>query len=368
MADISNLNVQINQNQINQNQINTRTPQVIDGGGDIRAQLQTIRSGTLVEGQVLAQNADGSYTVRVNPQGAYTSQTLLARATLDLIVGERFRAVWDSSGSDKVPILRLSQGELSFLSKLPLADRELATALMSRGMPLSDEVLITIREAWRRMGSDPGQLSPLLELWGRDLPMTPANVQIIAWYMGLTSEYANGAWAKIRKELKERSRKGENPLDILGGLKEGEKGKAEIAQFLQAHSLLLRAPRGDVDPSLLVAPLWPVLDDMPHILARVFVGRTHHENDRKYWQVGFNVEGARLGFIGGDIESDGSSYILNLYAEELETCELMKHKRHVIRKELEDISLSLQYIGISRIDASEMRRRFSSGRGLDVTA
>ena len=50
--------------------------------------------------------------------------------SLSLIVGERFRAVWDASGD--VPVLRLSQSELSFLSQIPVRDRELATALLSR--------------------------------------------------------------------------------------------------------------------------------------------------------------------------------------------------------------------------------------------
>ncbi|MDR1979155.1 MAG: hypothetical protein LBQ42_10535 [Synergistaceae bacterium] len=374
MAQVSNLNVQINQNQINQNQVNQNqtspgAPQTV-ARGDLRPTLPGIRSGTLVEGQVLSRNADGNYTVRINAQGGQSPQTLLARATVELIVGEHFRAVWDSSGTDKIPVLRLSEGELSFLSKLPLADRELANALLSRGMPLSDEVLLSVREAWRRMGSGPEQLEPLLELWARDLPMTPGNVHILSWYMGLSGEAANSVWARIRKEMKERLRAGENPVDILRDLKENKESSKdpEIAKFLEGHSLLLRAPRGDVDPSFLGAPLWPVRDDMAHMLARVFVGRVREQNkrdNRGYWQMGFAVEGSRLGFIGGNVESDGRSYNLNLYAEQLATCELLKHKRHAIRKELEKIPLILQFIGVSRTVDDGLR--LLSGRGLDIT-
>ncbi|MDR1622174.1 MAG: hypothetical protein LBS00_07350 [Synergistaceae bacterium] len=370
MAQISNLNVQVNQNQVNQNQVGSSAAQGVVRG-DLRPALPGIRSGTLVEGQVLSQNADGNYTVRINPQGGQPAQTLLARATVDLIVGEHFRAVWDSSGADKIPVLRLSESELSFLSKLPLADRELANALLSHGMPLSDEVLLSVREAWRRMGSGPEQLGSLLELWARDLPMTPANVQILSWYMGLNGEAANSVWARIRKEMQERTRKGEDPVDILRDLKENGGKDPETAKFLEGHSLLLRAPRKDVDPSLLGAPLWPVRDDMAHILARVFVGRVREQNseldNRGYWQMGFAVEGARLGFVGGNVESDGRSYNLNLYAEQLATCELLKHKRHAIRKELEGIPLVLQFIGVSQTVDEGLRRQLLSGRGLDIT-
>ena len=361
MAQISNLNVQVNQNQVNAN-----TTQVTSEGrvAETRPPLAGIRSGTLVEGQVLSRSADGNYTVRINPQGGQPAQTLSARATVELIVGEHFRAVWDSSGADRIPVLRLSQSELSFLTKLPVADRELATALLSRGMPLSNEVLQTVREAWRRMGGRADQLGSLLELWGRDLPMTPGNTQILTWYMGLSGEMASSIWARIRKELKERSAKGENPVDILRSLKEGD---GEVPRFLQGHSLLLRSPREDVNPALLGAPIWPVQEDMPHLLARVFIGRVREENGKGYWQMGFGVEGSRLGFIGGDVESDGRSYNLNLYAEQLATCELLKHKRHVIRKELEGVALALQFIGISRTVGEGLRRQMMSGRGLDIT-
>lgn len=359
MAQISNLNVQINQNQINPNAAHTG-----ERVADIRTPLPGIRSGTLVEGQVLSQNSDGSYTVRIAAQAGQPAQTLLARATLDLIVGEHFRAVWDASGADKIPVLRLSQGELSFLSKLPAGDRELATALLARGMPLSDEALFPIREAWRRMGAKAEHLNSLTELWARDLPMTSGNVQILSWYTALGSEMANSLWARIRKELRERTRNGEKPVDILRSLKEGD---GEAAKFLQAHSLLLRAPREEVNPALLEAPLWPVREDMPHILAHVFTGRVREDEGRRYWQVGFSVEGSRLGFIGGDVESDGRSYNLNLSAVQPATCELLKHKRHAIRKELEGLPLALQFIGISRTIMGGLRRQFLAGRGLDIT-
>ncbi|MDR2522834.1 MAG: hypothetical protein LBC93_03935 [Synergistaceae bacterium] len=366
MTQVSNLNVQVNQNQVNQNLI------TVSEAPGLRAPLSGVRSGTLVEGQVLSKGENGEYSVRVQilngqfiPVGQ--SRVLLARATVDLIVGEHFRAVWDSGGPGKTPVLRLSQGELSFLSKLPLADRELAAALLSRGMPLSSEVMLAVRESWRRMGGLPEQLGPLLELWARDLPMTPGNVQILSWYMALNGEAANAIWGRMRKALKERSRKGENPVEVLRDLKEGgEDSDPEIARFLRGHSLLLRAPRGDADPALLGAPLWPVSNGEEGASAHVFVGRVHQQGGRDYWQMGFGLDGPRLGFIGGGVESDGRSYNLNLCAERPASCELLKRKRLAIRKELEGVPLALQFVGISQLEGGE-RKHLTSARGLDIT-
>jgi hypothetical protein len=362
MAQIADLNAQVNQNQIGQNQAapNTARPSAVPGSG---AHLR-LPTGTLVEGQVLSRNADGSYTVRLDAQGGSPAQTLSARATLELIVGERFRAVWESPGADKIPILRLSQDELSLLAKMPQGDRDLAGALLARGMPLSGEVLHAIREAWRRMGGKAEQMNPLLELWARGLPMTRENVQTLSWYMSLSGEAANEIWARIRKEMKElKERLNGNPADILREMMEGD---GETAKFLRGHSLLLRAPREEVNPTLLGAPLWPT-GDMAHILARVFVGRVREEEGRRYWQMGFSMEGSRLGLIGGDVESDGRSYNLNLYAEQPATCELLKQKRYAIHKELESVPLVLQFIGIARLVPDRLRRHFLSERGLDIT-
>ncbi|GHS97307.1 flagellar hook-length control protein FliK [Synergistales bacterium] len=360
MAEISNLNVQVNQNQ--RNPLDAGTIQSGQNAVQTGEQKpQGFRSGTLVEGRVLSKNADGTYNVRLDPQSGQPAQTLLARATINLLVGENFRAVWDSSG--EMPMLRLSQNELSLLTKMPVGDRELATSLLARGMPLSGEVIQAIRESWRRMGGKTEQLGSLLELWARDAPMTGENVQTISWYMSLTGADVNAIWSRIRAKLKERLRKGENPVDILADLKEGDE---EIALFLKGHSILLRSPRDDVNPALLGGPMWPN-DDPSRVMARVFVGIVREEGDRRYWQMGFTVEGARLGFIGGDVESDGRSYNLNLYAERDDTCNLLSHKRHAIRKELENVPLALQFIGISQAISGAMREQLLSGRGMDIT-
>ena len=365
MPEIGNLNVQVNQN-LNQNTVGANQAgagQVTAGtqAGQVQApRLPTIRTGTLVEGQVTGQNSDGTYSVRLDGQGM--PQELRARATLSLIVGERFRAVWDASGD--VPVLRLSQSELSFLSQIPVRDRELATALLSRGLSLSSEVLTAVKDAWRRMGSQDGQLSSLVELWARGLPMTAENAALLSEYAALDGNAATAMWQRIRKELKERTRKGEDPASALRGMKEGG---GDVARFLQAHSLLMRAPREEVDPALLAAPFWPLPEGAENMTARVFVGRSVEEDGQRYWQVGFGLAGSTLGNVGGIVESDGKGCNLNLNADRPETCRLFEARRRQIRAELNGSALPVQFIGISQRAVEGLRQYLLAGRGLDVT-
>ena len=368
MPEIGGLNVQVNQN-LNQSAVNANaggTGQVREGQAvqQVPQGLPRLRTGSLVEGQVLAQNNDGTYTVRIDVRGM--PQELRARATLSLIVGERFRAVWDASGGDGVPVLRLSQGELSFLSEISPRDRGLATALLSRGLSLSSEALAAVRDAWRRMGGQEGQLSSIVELWARGVPMTAENAALLSEYAALSGAEATELWDRIRKELKERSRKGENPLSALKSMKEGG---GDTARFLQAQSILMRAPWEEINPALLAAPYWPLpgggAGDMT---ARVFVGRSAEEDGQRYWQVGFGLDGSALGSVGGLVESDGRACNLNISAEREDTCELMESRRGEIRAALDGSALPVQFIGITRRGTVErLRSRLLEGRGLDVT-
>lgn len=371
MPAINNLNVQVDQGysqtqqgistNARQGQISTQ-PQ-IQQPSQIAARLAGIRTGMVVEGSVLSQNSDGTYLVRVDING--TAQELRARATISLIPGEHFRAVWDASGPDGVPVLRLSQGELSFLSQIPARDRELATALLARGLPLSNEVLTAIKDAWRRAGSNDFELSSFIELWARDVPMTTENVALLSQYAAMNGTEATEMWNRIRKELRERTGKGSDPVKALKSMKEGND---DVAKFLQAQSILMKSPRNEVNPALLAAPFWPIMDNASqNMTAKIYVGRSAEDEGQKYWQVGFGITGSVLGEVGGLVESDGKSCNLTLNAERPETCRLLERRRRDLRKELQGLEIPVTFIGISRRAVENERDVLLAGRGLDIT-
>ena len=364
-----NVNVDSGYNQAQQN-ITTSTGQgristqpQIQTPSQIAARLAGVRTGQVVEGSVLGQNQDGTYLVRVDVNGG--TQELRARATVSLIPGEHFRAVWDASGPDGVPVLRLSQGELSFLSQIPAKDRELATALLARGLPLSNEVLSAIKDAWRKAGGNEN-LSSFIELWARDVPMTLENASLLSQYAAMSGAEATEMWNKIRRELKERTKGGNDPVKILRSMKESTD---DIGRFLQAQSILMKSPRNDVNPALLAAPFWPLMDSpsQQNMTAKIYVGRSASGDGQRYWQVGFGITGATLGEVGGLVESDGKSCNLTLNAEKASTCKLIEKRRRELRRELLGVGIPVTFIGVALKAPDTAKDVLAAGRGLDIT-
>ena len=334
-------------------------PGKLDGLQSSRAVSHEFRNGTLVTGLVLGTSKNGGYLVQVQDASGF-SQKLTARATLPLIVGQNFRAIWDNTG--EIPILRLSENDFALLSKFGEGfERDVATALLARGMPVTSEMINLVRLAWRLAGEKTDNLTSVLELWARNLPMTPANIQIISWYLALGNKDISRTWNKVRKAFRERVKKGESPISALKNL---SKGEDDVATFLKAHSMLSKSLKHGIDASAMTAAAWAVGDDENPLLAKVWISSDRHGNktDRAWWQVSFEIEGETIGVTSGEVESDSLSYVVGLRAEDESTFQMLRFRRDALRKELEDVPMSLQYIGVNH----GKRTSKTANRSLDI--
>jgi hypothetical protein len=317
----------------------------LDGSQTFRALGQEFRNGTLVTGAVLSMGKNDSYLVQVQDSSGL-SQKLLARATLPLFIGQNFRAVWDNSG--EIPILRLSDDDFALLSKFGEGmERDIASALLARGMPVTSEMINLVRASWRLAGDKAETLSSVLELLARDLPMTPANIQIISWYLALERKRISNIWNRIRLAFKERVNKGESPMDALKSLLEGEE---DVAMFLRGHLMLSKSLKHGIDKSVMASAAWVIGDDENPLLAKIWVSsdRSMKEKNREWWQIGFEMEGYAISTVSGEVESDTLSYVVGLRTDEENIFQLLRLKRDALRKELQDVPMSLQYIGVNR--------------------
>jgi len=331
----------------------------LDGSQILRATGHEFRNGSLVTGAVLGTNKNGGYLVQLQDASGL-SQKLTARATLPLIIGQNFRAIWDNSGD--IPVLRLSENDFALLSKFGEGmEREIATALLARGMPVTSEMINWVRMAWRLAGEKPEALSSVLELWARDLPMTPANIQIISWYLALERKDIHKKWNKVRHSFRERLNKGESPVKALKNLSEGED---DVAMFLKGHSMLSKSLKHGLDASSMAAAAWVAGNDENSLLAKIWISsdQNNSEGARAWWQVSFEIEGETIGVTSGEVESDSLSYVVGLRAEDESTFQMLRFRRDALRKELEDVPMSLQYIGVNH----GKRTSKTANRSLDI--
>lgn len=320
-----------------------------------------IADGSVVEGLVTAKDGE-SYQVRIG------SQLLNARATIALFVGQRFRAVWDASSSP--PTLRLQQMDTAVLERFAGRDRQIAMALLSRGLPVKDEVLWSLRQHWLQSGGDPAKLGALVELWARQISATPGNVALLSWYMELSPSRVMQIWKKIRERLHNtQARAHRSPASLLAALKEGDGGEPdeEVARFLDAHALAGKPARGGLDPSMLTAPAWWPLSDEGQAAgtARVTISADEMKG-RKIWWLSFELEGSRIGAVLGDVMTNGRALSINLKLKDGDQVSYVRGRLPALREELEEIALPLQHLGVGEYDPDDLQS--APARSLDMEA
>ncbi|MDR3076002.1 MAG: flagellar hook-length control protein FliK [Synergistaceae bacterium] len=317
-------------------------PPVGDGAAVSRpgAGKPGIADGSLVDGLVTGKDGE-MYSVKIG------AQTLSARSTIPLFVGQRFRALWDASTSP--PMLKLRYADMTVLARFSGRDQSVASALLVRGMPVSEENVSELRRIWMKNGGDPARLGALAELWARGAGMTEGNVELLVWYMGLSSEDVARIWKKIRERL--RGKKFASPKELLASLLGDDDG--EVRAFLGAHALAGRPARGGVDPASLLAPAWwPMSADGEPLRARVAFS---HEarGERKVWRTSFDFEGRSLGPVHGDVITNEKAMSVNIRLENDAQAGRVRDSLPELRQELASAPLVLQYLGVGTSSRDE---------------
>ena len=311
-------------------------------------------NGTTVEGLVLGKDGD-LYQVRIG------MNMMNARSNIPLFVGQRFRAIWDSTVTP--PLLRLQQADMAVLGRFAGRDQDIASALLSRGLPVNDETIWTLRQQWMQSGGDPSRIGVLAELWARGAAMTEANAALLAWYMELTPGAAMHIWKKIQDRL--HSKKFSSPKELLEALKED--GDSDVRDFLAAHALAGKPARRGLDPAMLLAPSWwPVEDSLGEpVMAKVSFS-SGQKGERQVWRVSFEMEGSFIGPVWGNVMANSKAFSVNIRLEDAAKISAVMDNLPALRDDLSDIPLALQHLGVGALARNE--RLTSSQHGLDVEA
>ncbi|MEA3284680.1 MAG: hypothetical protein U9Q00_06860 [Synergistota bacterium] len=320
-----------------------QTPDISKGAMTLKG--KGIADGTVVEGRVLSAE-NGTYTVRI------AGQNLMARSNLTLYPGQHFQALWDAKGD--VPVLRLRPEDAALLGKLPQGDREAASLLLSKGLPLTDELMLGLRREFRRLGGDSVSMNSLVELMARGEAVTSEKANLLSWYLSMDSNSVAAQWRRIREELRERSRRGEHPLESLRDMKEGED---ESSLFLRAHSLVSRPPREPFSHAALAGAWWPSPDE-DSLPARVRFSSSGGGpgEERRYYQVSFALDGVAIGEVSGRLESDGKALAVSINAEDPAGRDSISERLDELRDDLSDLGMSLQYLGVEGRRKDDGRR------------
>ena len=315
---------------------------------------QGIADGALVEG--LVTNKDGeTYTVRIG------SHNMTARSTVALFVGQRFRAVWDASTVP--PMLRLQQSDMAVLARFSGRDQQLAAALLTRGLPVDDAVMLAMRQFWMKSGGNPADLGTLAELWARGVPMTEENIVLMTWYLGLSPARAMQIWRKIRERI--RAGKFGSPKALLSALKNDD--DPDVQKFLKAHAFASKPARQGLDPIMLLAPSWwPTGEGDDASMARVAYS---HEGagDRQVWWLTFEMEGNHIGDMVGDVMTNGRALSVNLRMKEESMVDVVADRLPELREELTEVGLDLQHLSVGKFKQDgRSRADRAHAMGLDM--
>lgn len=311
---------------------------------------KAIANGSLVEGRVI-DTWQGGYLVRIG------SQNLKAMANIPLVVGQRFQAIWDTSGD--IPVLRLRDVDVALLGSLSETDRPIAEALLLRGLPISTEVLKSLQVAWIRAGGKQNMLAPLVELWARNLPLSSQNINLLVWYIGLSKEELLDVWKKIRQKFHEGLEKGENPHAVLRRLLSDTD---DVGCFLQAHSLLMKSARqnhSEVVPFF--SAWWPVGEETETLAAKVRVEKRSLENlKNSFWRVAFDLDCYNLKTVSGEVATEGHSLGVTLKVENPTVQRILRRRKTELYDLLDGLPLHTQYISVALKDIERdiVYRRF----------
>jgi hypothetical protein len=257
-------------------------------------------------------------------------------------------------------MLRLRYADMTVAARFTGRDQNVALTLLSRGMPVNEEIVAELRKQWMKSGGDPAKLGALAELWARGEEMNERNVDMLVWYMGLSSEDVARLWKKIRERL--RSRKFGSPKELLASLQ--EEGDEEVKTFLAAHTLAGRPAKHGLDPaSLLAHAWWPMSGDDEHMRARVAFS-CESRDERHVWRTAFDFEGRSLGPVHGDAITNGKAMSANIRLDDERHAVRVRRSLPGLRRELASIPLALQYlgVGVSAVDDGEPEEHY----GLDM--
>jgi hypothetical protein len=313
-----------------------------------------IANGATVEGLVVGKDGE-TYQVRIG------ANLMNARSTVSLFVGQRFRAVWDSTTTP--PMLRLQQADMAVLARFQGRDQQIAQSLLSRGLPVNDEVIWTLRQQWMQNGGNPSSLGVLAELWARGAAMTEANAALLAWYIELSPGAAMRIWKRIQDRL--HSRKFGSPRELLAALEDD--GDEDVRNFLKAHALAGKPAKQGLDPAMLLAPAWWPVDggEEEPVMAKVSFS-SGKAGGRQVWWVSFEMEGSALGPILGDVMTNSKSLSVNIRLEDTSKIQTVMENLPALRDDLSEIPLALQHLGVGALLRDEPYE--AQKQGLDMEA